>query len=296
MHAGSEFFRKPGGNWSPRSVRNWSSDLLSARCHRPRCRPASPRANLDQTQRDQVWKNMPIAPPPRGPGPPPIPPPAPPPAGESFQRVALATITGIAIALAWNFNISGQAPTVMEVNAQYPDGRPAKVYVVKTKGGNLLRVSQDEKGRLFFVDMQGNLYYDSGIKEIGFYFVGRDNEVFNFGIGPSGESVRTYVGNMADLVTARVDDVGGIPVTELSQAFRQGKGKAVDLTMFYDPSVNYELPENAPVFKRKDGSLQGPPELDEGAMMFEKLTTWLPFSDNSSDNDVFKSPYRRGTP
>lgn len=68
---------------------------------------------------------------------------------------------------------AGQPPTVIEVDAPLPDGRPGKMHLVKTKGGNVLQVSHDERGRLFFTDMQGNLFYDSGIKEVGFYFVSR---------------------------------------------------------------------------------------------------------------------------
>jgi hypothetical protein len=66
---------------------------------------------------------------------------------------------------------AGKVPTVMEVNGVDVQGRPAQALVVKTKGGNMLQVSRDEAGRLYFVDMKGNLYYDSGIKEVGFYFV-----------------------------------------------------------------------------------------------------------------------------
>ena len=40
-----------------------------------------------------------------------------------------------------------------------------------TKGGNKVNVGEDPEGRTYFVDPNGNFYYDSGDSELGFYLV-----------------------------------------------------------------------------------------------------------------------------
>ena len=40
-----------------------------------------------------------------------------------------------------------------------------------TKGGHAVAVSFDEDGRYFFVDSAGDLFYDTGDEDVGFYVV-----------------------------------------------------------------------------------------------------------------------------
>lgn len=45
------------------------------------------------------------------------------------------------------------------------------IQFVKTKGGNQVAVAEDPRGRTFFIDKAGNLYYDTGDPSIGAYMV-----------------------------------------------------------------------------------------------------------------------------
>ena len=45
------------------------------------------------------------------------------------------------------------------------------VQYLLTKGGNKVIVGEDPEGRVYFVDTNGNFYYDSGDPELGFYLV-----------------------------------------------------------------------------------------------------------------------------
>lgn len=42
---------------------------------------------------------------------------------------------------------------------------------VTTKAGNQVAVAEDSRGRTFFIDKAGNLYYDTGDVNIGAYLV-----------------------------------------------------------------------------------------------------------------------------
>lgn len=45
------------------------------------------------------------------------------------------------------------------------------VYMVTSKDGNQFMVGEDSKGRMYMYDAGGNLYYDSGLEEVGWYVV-----------------------------------------------------------------------------------------------------------------------------
>ena len=42
---------------------------------------------------------------------------------------------------------------------------------VMTDGGHNVVVGEDKAGRVYFVDSNGNFYYDTGIPSLGFYMV-----------------------------------------------------------------------------------------------------------------------------
>jgi hypothetical protein len=45
------------------------------------------------------------------------------------------------------------------------------VTIATTPGGNPVAVFTDENSNIFLIDPNGNLYYDTGDPQIGFYFV-----------------------------------------------------------------------------------------------------------------------------
>jgi len=42
---------------------------------------------------------------------------------------------------------------------------------VMTDGGHKVVVGEDKSGRVYFVDGNGNFYYDTGLPSLGFYMV-----------------------------------------------------------------------------------------------------------------------------
>ena len=60
----------------------------------------------------------------------------------------------------------GQLPRVYKTKSGQP--------FMRTGAGSAVGVSEDEKGRVFFFDRAGNLYYDTGDKRLGFYIVSTD--------------------------------------------------------------------------------------------------------------------------
>ena len=46
-----------------------------------------------------------------------------------------------------------------------------RLYKVKGKSGVEFIASQDSKGRIYMMDQRGNLFYDSGMSQIGWYMV-----------------------------------------------------------------------------------------------------------------------------
>ena len=61
-------------------------------------------------------------------------------------------------------NPTGQSPAV------YRDKKLGIRYV-KTAGGNTVAMGSDSKGRVFFLDKAGDLFYDTGNKNLGYYVV-----------------------------------------------------------------------------------------------------------------------------
>lgn len=45
------------------------------------------------------------------------------------------------------------------------------VTVAMTPGGNPVAVYTDDNGNIFLIDPNGNMYYDTGDPQLGFYFV-----------------------------------------------------------------------------------------------------------------------------
>ena len=69
-------------------------------------------------------------------------------------------------------------PSFAEITVLFHSGQTPQlsrdengVQYLLTKGGNKLIVGEDPEGRVYFVDTNGNFYYDSGDPELGFYLV-----------------------------------------------------------------------------------------------------------------------------
>lgn len=54
-----------------------------------------------------------------------------------------------------------------------------------TEGGNQLVVGEDKQGRVYFIDQNGNFYYDTGDKTLGFYMVCFIFSLTNFPLNPT---------------------------------------------------------------------------------------------------------------
>lgn len=201
-----------------------------------------------------------VAPPgPPAPAPGPPPPPPPPPATTfgaplSGGRWILGALVAV---FAWWAIIAGQAPVAL-------DGGDGLQYV-KTAGGATVLLAEDSSGRPFLVDGAGDLYYDSGDPDVGWYIVDADNNVFNL-FFEDGSPRRVRVGTLDALASVDATRLAGLPVASMRAA---GAAAGARLTGFVaDDGV--PLPPNAPVSVAADGRPAGPPVLEEDVMLLEK--------------------------
>jgi len=144
-------------------------------------------------------------------------------------------------ALWWNY-IDSQMPQV------FRDKDNGLQYVM-TDGGHKVVVGEDKSGRVYFVDSNGNFYYDTGIPSLGFYMVTADNDVFNIFGDKSGERQTVYVGSMNDLQTLKIQQLGGIPVSQLRKAL--GKNFDGTITGFTQAAPPEEAPKMSDFGGRK---------------------------------------------
>jgi hypothetical protein len=166
--------------------------------------------------------------------------------------------------------------------------------VAKTAGGAPVAAFQDEQGNIFLIDPNGNLYYDTGDPKLGIYFVDPKGTMLNIYIDGKGDPQYVPVGNITDLRSVDVSAIGGIPVADLEkkgvpvkdlerQYYRQQK------RLFGFPSEDgVALPDNAPATIAKDGTVQPPPVLEEGALLLEEKNRWWPFGKSEDGGGKFK--------
>ncbi|KAK9842037.1 hypothetical protein WJX81_005422 [Elliptochloris bilobata] len=235
-----------------------------------RSRRLAARAAADrEVARRPELRNLPPAPPTFSPPPPPPPPPPPvEEAGPNGPRraVLLGLLLG-GSSLWWKY-INSQMPEM------YRD--KAGVHYMVTRGGNKVAVTVDKQGRAYFVDKAGDLYYDSGNQKIGFYVVDTQDQIFNVYLGSDGEPRRVKVGDLRDLGTVRVTDLGGIPVSNLQSASRARRRSAI--TAFPDPDAGgVVLPPNTPFTQGPDGKVAPPRMLEEGGVVLQEKRGWWPF-------------------
>ena len=142
------------------------------------------------------------------------------------------------------------------------------VALLKTKGGNVVAAAQDERGRLFLFDKAGNIYYDTEDPRVGMYIVDRAGETYNEYLDVvSGQVKQQYVGNLKDMTSLSVREVGGIDMRDLRKSVRGFKGgRVVGFPHAPSGSLGWEdvMPPNAPVQRAANGEVVGvPPFLED---------------------------------
>ncbi|PRW56651.1 expressed protein isoform A [Chlorella sorokiniana] len=214
-----------------------------------------------QTDRErELARNVPAAPPARvPPPPPPPPPPEPEPIVENelnmSRRGLFLTVFG-GTAAYW-FALNGGSP-VSTVDPR------KNVALLKTKGGNTIAATQDAQGRVFMWDRAGNIYYDTEDPRTGVYIVDTAGDMTNMFVDKDGEVQRVPVGNIADLRTIEVSEIGGVPISELQKSIKGLRGGRVTGFVTQPSSVSDLMPPNAPVEISRDGKVvKFPPFLED---------------------------------
>jgi hypothetical protein len=148
------------------------------------------------------------------------------------------------------------------------------VALLKTRRGNVVAATQDEAGRLFMFDKAGNVYYDTEDPRVGLYIVDAQGEMYNEFVDREGQVQKVYVGNLSDLTSVKVSEVGGVPVEELQRSVRGFRGgRVVGFQKLPEPgAVGWEnlMPPNAPAsVPRGGGRVAPPPILEEREVELE---------------------------
>ncbi|KAK9868064.1 hypothetical protein WJX84_000029 [Apatococcus fuscideae] len=216
-----------------------------------------------------------------------VPPPPPPPPMTSQGGKGPSRRTLLAILLGggflWWYFINRQIPSIY----RDPDG----LNYVKTKAGNWAMVNYDGSGRMYMIDEAGTLYYDTGEPAMGIYIVDLQGDMYNLFMDRDGEPNQVRVGNVADLASINVKDIGGIPTQSLAEAVgaRDAGMSGGKMMVFPDfPRKNatpdelqkYLMPPDAPAFPSKDGA-RPPPILEEGEIQLQRKRRLWPFGGDS---------------
>lgn len=164
----------------------------------------------------------------------------------------------------------------------------AGIRYLKTDKGNPVAVTTDDRGNIMMVDPAGNLYYDTGSPQLGIYMVTMNGDMYNLYIDTEGEQQKALVGNVKDLRSIKVKDIGGIPIEKLQAHYEIQRNRAgkkdngfPDRFMGFPEESRVPLPPGTvKVFEDGKGKirLQGPEVLDEGAIQLEEKRNLWPFT------------------
>ncbi|QDZ19890.1 hypothetical protein HOP50_03g24070 [Chloropicon primus] len=100
-----------------------------------------------------------------------------------------------------------------------PSEEPPRVYAdeagqryLVTEGGAELALFEDDKGRPYFLDPKGNMWYDSGDPSVGIHRVAPDGDVFALWEDPkTGEVLERRLGNLdKDLIDVETKEYGSL--------------------------------------------------------------------------------------
>lgn len=162
------------------------------------------------------------------------------------------------------------------------------VRYLKTDKGSPVAVAADKRGNIIMLDRAGNQYYDAGSPQLGVYMVTMKGELYNIYTDTEGEQQTTLLGNVKDLRSIKVKEIGGIPIEKLQahyeiQRNRAGKkdGGLPDRIVGFPDQTPLQLPpDTVKVYKNGKGKvrLEGPPVLDEGAIFLEEKKNLWPFT------------------
>lgn len=158
-----------------------------------------------------------------------------------------------------------------------------KVYRVKGKNGADFLASQDSRGRIYMVDPYGNLYYDTGMSQIGWYMVEPGGEMYNLYQTTEGKVEKTHVGNISEIKKFQMNGWQGVDIpTRPIWAFDE------EPTILPPgaPELPYEEVETADGKKK----LIPPRMLEEGEINLERKFTLNPFR----KDEGFGGPLHRG--
>lgn len=212
----------------------------------------------------QARETLPSAPPARIPPPPPPPPPAadavPENGMKGTSRRGLLAIMAGGTAL-W-YGLLNSGTPVVGVD------RKRGLALLRTKGGNVVAAAQDEDGRVFIFDKAGNIYYDTEDAATGMYIVDRVGDTFNEYVDQDGQVQQVYVGNLKDIQSVKVSEIGGISVEELRRSIKGFKGGQVvgfpKLPGREELTWENLMPPNAPTMRNRNGDIvKVPPMLEE---------------------------------
>lgn len=167
------------------------------------------------------------------------------------------------------------------------------VALLRTKGGNLVGAAEDESGRLFLFDKAGNLYYDTEDPALGIYIVDTSGNMYNEYLEPGSDEIkRVPVGNIADITSVKVSEIGGVPIEELQNSVRGFRGGRV--VGFAQPpdenGLTWEnmMPPNAPATVPRDGGrIRPPPMLEDYEVDLEPRNRDLP--SDLDDTEIIRS-------
>lgn len=204
----------------------------------------------------QQQQYLPAAPPPRMPPPPP-PPPPPVDSGINISRRGLAGIL-IGGSLVWYALLNGGVPMAGV-------DRKRNIVMLRTKGGNVVAATQDSAGRTFLFDKAGNIYYDTEDPKLGIYIVDTAGEMYNEYLDLEGAVQRVPVGNIGDLRSLKVDEIGGVSMRDLQRAVRELRGGRIVGFPRTPVEGSWEdlMPPNAPASLNRDGTKVEPPPILE---------------------------------
>eukprot|EP00798_Chlamydomonas_sp_ICE-L_P018864 gene18864-25419_t len=187
------------------------------------------------------------------------PPPPPPPAQRrkvdwfevpfsSRRNIALTMLGGSAALWLYNhrFPLDFLSKPDIDFNlAGFTDIPPEQFVYFKTPGGNWVASAQDEEGRLFMIDQIGDLYYDTGDPEIGFYVMDTQGNLYNEYADLDGERKIKAVGNVRELSRFKINEIAGVKLD-----------RDVNIVAFKDGS-NVSLQAPTPDMIGPDGKIAG---------------------------------------
>lgn len=104
-------------------------------------------------------------------------------------------------------------------NGRLPYASETGIEYLTTKGGNRVAVSTDAQGHVWMVDRAGDLYFDTGDPNVGFFVVDPEGEMVNMW-EENGKTQRKMVGNINELANVRTKELGDVsafPTRDSSQ-------------------------------------------------------------------------------